>query len=67
MDRMTITVLEDGTIRSSTDSVSGAAHQNAEDFLASIAEMVGGTTTRQARTDIQHQHHHHHGEEHSHA
>jgi hypothetical protein len=62
-DTMQIEILEDGTIKTTTDPISGANHANAEEFLRFMARMAGGETTRQRRTDA----HHHHGEhEHAH-
>lgn len=45
-DKIEIEVLADGTIKSSTDKVSMPNHANAESFLAQIARLAGGATTR---------------------
>jgi hypothetical protein len=69
IDRMKIEVLLDGTIKTTTDAVSKANHDNAEQFLRSTAKLAGGETTRTRRTDInpaRHVHDHEHGHEHSH-
>lgn len=66
-DALNIEILEDGTIKTTTDAVSGANHANAEQFLAYIATLAGGETSRAKRGDVQTTHHHHHGEhEHDH-
>lgn len=64
-DALTIEILEDGTIRTTTDAVSGANHANAEQFIAYMATLAGGQTTRAKRGDVQ-SHHHHHDHTHSH-
>jgi hypothetical protein len=46
MDKITIEVLEDGTIKTTTDAVSAANHQNAEQFLREVATLAGGTVKR---------------------
>jgi hypothetical protein len=61
-DALNIEILEDGTIKTTTDAVSGANHANAEQFLKYIATLAGGPTDRQRRGDV----HHHHGHTHSH-
>lgn len=65
-DALTIEILEDGTIRTTTDAVSGANHANAEQFLAYIATLAGGETTRARRGEAQAHHHHHDGHSHDH-
>jgi hypothetical protein len=70
LDTMTIEILEDGTIRTTTDAVSGANHANAEQFLRWVAQQAAGETSRVKRNDAaahSHAHSHAHGEhEHSH-
>lgn len=61
-DTLKIEILEDGTIKTTTDAVSGANHANAEQFLAYIAKLTGGETSRTKRGDVQSHHHHHHGD-----
>lgn len=63
---MLITILEDGTIKTQTDDMAGAAHQAADDFLKTVAQLAGGTVTE---TELKrgHAHHHGHGHSHSHA
>jgi len=58
IDTFTITILEDGMIRSVTDAVSAPNHDNCEQFLAAMAKLASGETTREARTDTPHHHHH---------
>ena len=66
-DSLGIEVLEDGTIKTTTDAVSGANHSNAEQFLAFIATLTGGETSRTKRGDVAHHHHHDHSHgEHDH-
>ena len=67
-DEMRIEILEDGTIRTTTDGVSQANHQNAEAFLRFVAQMTGGRSARARRKEAQHHHHHHQdgGREHDH-
>lgn len=65
---MQIEILEDGTIKTTTDPISGANHQNAEEFLRTMARLAGGETTRVRRGDAHsHTHTHAHGEEHDHS
>lgn len=59
-DVMKITILADGTIRSETDPISPANHDLAEQFLAAMARLAGGTTTRKQREGSKHEHHHTH-------
>jgi len=66
-DEFQIEVLEDGTIKSSTDKISGPNHSSAENFLREMARMAGGTTTRTKKPNAKHEHSHGHGEhEHQH-
>lgn len=56
-DKIIIEVLEDGTIKTSTDVVSGPNHSNAEGFLREMARLAGGTVERKARKGhAQHSH-----------
>lgn len=48
-DTIKITILEDGTIRTETDKVSMANHQNAEGFLRDIGRVAGGEVTRKGK------------------
>lgn len=62
-DRISIVILEDGTIRSETARVSGVNHQSAEEFLRGITRATGGAVTRVKRGLG---HAHEHGVEHEH-
>lgn len=64
IDRFTIEILDDGTIKTTTDAVSAANHDNAEQFLRAMAHLAGGETKRERRTDVKP--HHHHGHDHTH-
>ena len=57
IDRFTIEILEDGTIKTTTDAVSVANHDNAEQFLRAMANLAGGKTKRERRTDVKPHHH----------
>jgi len=60
---MTITILEDGTIKAQTDDMSGPAHKAADDFLKMVSRLAGGETTE---TKLDRGHHHHHDHDHAH-
>jgi hypothetical protein len=55
-DRITGVVLRDGTIKSQTGSISGANHDNAENFFVRLKELTGGEETRESRGEISHDH-----------
>ncbi len=59
-DTLRIEILEDGTIKTTSDVVSAANHKSAEQFLKGIARLAGGETTREARKDVKHSHVHSH-------
>lgn len=61
MDQIDIEILEDGTIKSKTGSVSGENHQNAEAFLVYLAKLTGGTSKRETRGDAAKHSHTHDG------
>lgn len=65
-DKMKIEVLADGTIKTTTDPISGANHQNAEQFLDFMARMGGGETKRVSRVDGSHLSQHVHDAFHEH-
>jgi hypothetical protein len=48
-DAILIEILEDGTIKITTDPISGPNHMSAEALLRLIAQEAGGTTTRARR------------------
>lgn len=66
MDNIDIQILEDGTIKTSTDKVSAPNHSNAEAFLSQMAKLAGGKTERRRRTAGEHTHTHTTGETHAH-
>lgn len=51
-DKLTIEILQDGTIKTTADGVSAANHDNAENFLRNVSTLAGGTVTRKMRTDL---------------
>jgi hypothetical protein len=59
MDEIMIEILEDGTIKSTTNPVSAANHQSAEAFMN---ELTGGAATRTKRGH-RHTHTHTHQEQ----
>ena len=63
-DEIEIEILEDGTIKTTTDKVSMPNHASAEEFLRLLAELAGGEQRRVRRG---HSHHHHHEHDHLHA
>ena len=65
-DNIQIEILDDGTIKVTTDQVSGPNHANAEAFLKLMAQLGGGETTRIRRHDAQQHAHTHAGQRHSH-
>ena len=66
-DNIQIEILEDGTIKITTDPISGANHANAEGFLNFMARMAGGETSREHRKDKAVTHTHSHGHTHTHS
>jgi hypothetical protein len=66
LDKLDITILEDGTIKVVIDGqVSAANHFNAEQFLVFIQTMTGGDSTHETIKQS-HTHNHAHGEDHIH-
>jgi len=55
-DRIVITILSDGTIKSETDQVSVANHSNAENFLLDVGKLAGGTVERKNKKGFLHTH-----------
>jgi len=58
-DKMKIEILEDGTIKTTNDQVSGPNHANAEAFLRQMAQMTDGKLTRTKTKPDLHQGHSH--------
>ena len=63
-DEIQIELLDDGTIKVTTDAVSMPNHASAEEFLRVMAQLAGGN---QERTRQAHAVHHHHEHTHEHA
>lgn len=63
-DKLSIEILEDGTIKIITDGVSMPNHTNAEGLLRQLAQDMGGDAQRTKRAG--HQVHEHDGVFHSH-
>ena len=67
-DNLTVEIMEDGTIKTTTSAVSAGNHQNAEQFIAAMSLLAGGDTTRRRRSRSQAHHHYHEGQgEHGHS
>ena len=65
MDRIEVEILANGSIKVTTDKISGANHTSADAVLRAVATMMGGPVTRKRRIDINaavHEHDHEHGE-----
>ena len=62
-DKMTMEILDDGTITVTTDGVSGKNHKSADEFLEMLEDMTGGGRTTKKRAKA---HKHKHGVPHSH-
>lgn len=65
---MDIKILADGTVRAETASMAGPSHKAADDFMKSLAALMGGDM--EVLKLKPHQHHHHgddHDHEHEHA
>ena len=62
-DNVEVEVLEDGTLKFSTDKISGANHANAEAFLAEVGRMLGGKVERRRKQGTARQHTHEHAHE----
>lgn len=66
-DTIKIEILEDGTIKMTSDPISAPNHQNAEEFFQNVGRLAGGEVTREKRTDVDHEHHHGHDHSHGHS
>lgn len=61
-DQIEIEILQDGTIKTSTDKISAASHLNAENFLKEMARLAGGKVVKTAKDGhAHHEHEHGHG------
>lgn len=65
-DKMKITIMEDGTIKTDTDKVSLPNHSNAESFLRNIARLAGGVMRRVLKPGARAHTHSHGGVTHTH-
>ena len=65
-DDIDIEILEDGTIKTSTNLVSMPNHSNAESFLKDMARLAGGETLRKKNPKAQGHTHIHGHETHGH-
>ena len=68
MDKLTITILEDGTIKTDSDGISAPNHSNAEGFLREVVRLAGGTVKRTLKlgASLAHALHHHAQDGHTH-
>ena len=65
-DTFTVEILDDGTLKIETDTVSPANHKSADEFLAFVSKMLGGPVEKTKRKQG-HSHVHTHGQvSHSH-
>lgn len=61
-DKISITILPDGTIKMDTDRISQPNHLSAEKFILECTRLAGGTSEVKAK----HGHHHHGTHTHTH-
>jgi len=57
-DTIEIEILPDGTIKSTTGAISPANHSAADDFMAYVERLAGGTTEVKHKKGHQHTHVH---------
>ena len=65
-DKMTMTILEDGTARLEVDGISGANHVRADALVAEFAKLMGGKVKTSKRPQAMSHTHHHGGQTHKH-
>lgn len=65
MDIIKGTILDEGTIKSTTDAISATNHTSADKFFKHLTELMAGETVVEKRKDI-HGHAHDHGHTHEH-
>jgi hypothetical protein len=66
-DRITFRVLNDGTVRITSDRISGANHASADALVKGVEGLMAGDTEVHRRADHAHAHVHDHAHEgHSH-
>ncbi len=61
-DTLKIEILDDGTIKVTSDVVSAANHASADKFVTFLARLAGGATTITKRSKHTHSHAHEHAE-----
>ena len=59
-DKMSITILPDGTIKIETNKISGPNHLSAEKFVKAVNELAGGDTTATRKVVAMHNVHNEH-------
>lgn len=57
-DEIDITILDDGTVKSSNDTISASNHQSADKFVADLARNMGGETVVKKKGKTGHVHNH---------
>lgn len=65
-DSFSVEILEDGTLRIETDTVSPVNHKSADEFLLFVSRMLGGSVTKTKKKQGHSQVHHHGAITHSH-
>lgn len=59
-DKMTMRILDDGTIRTITEGLHGVNHGSADDLVKTIERAAGGAVTVAKRGDHKHRDQKHH-------
>lgn len=62
--QMSVTILDDGTVRMETGDMGGVTHKAADDFLKEVQRLLGGAV--EVKSTKGQAHHHHHDHEHGH-
>ena len=65
-DIITVEVLEDGSLKISTDKVSAPNHTNADGMIKALVADAGGVVTRARKGTMETHVHVHDGKEHTH-
>lgn len=65
-DKIEIEILPDGSLKITTDRISGPNHMNAEALLREVATLAGGTVTSKHKPGLQRHTHTHGGHTHQH-
>ena len=66
MDKLFITIDENGTIKTTADKISGPNHSSAESFLSRLTRYLGGAVSRERKSGHKHDHNHVHEQDHEH-